>query len=154
MGEWFLLPFSMQMIHLFSITWAAQKYVGNGVIFPLFGTNVCLEHLRNLDAIKNSSEMIFFNKKTWVTGEENTCQYFCTILKEKKKWVHLFLASLISQIQRNIFLLDNPVQVYWKKWLTLMERRKNVHWSYQEFVDIFNWISMKFPGTKRKNIAR
>lgn len=37
MGEWFLHPFSMQIIHLFPITGPAQKCVGKWIIFCPFG---------------------------------------------------------------------------------------------------------------------
>lgn len=40
------------------------------------------------------------------------------------KGIHLFLASLISQIQRNIFLLGNPVEVYWKMAYVDGEKKK------------------------------
>ena len=43
MGEWFLHPFSMQIIHLFPITGPAQKCVGKGIIFSPFGANIYLE---------------------------------------------------------------------------------------------------------------
>lgn len=44
MGEWFLHPFSMQIIHLFPITGRAQKCVGNEIIFSPFGANIYFEH--------------------------------------------------------------------------------------------------------------